>query len=80
MQVLTTQGSEFEERILGKLSGYTRPVKTKHLAERLNIDRADLVAVLNDLRIKGKISYTKKINLLSDSRGRDDMIYGWVLA
>ena len=74
MQVLETRGSAFEDRIITKLSGYTRPVKTKHLAERLKIERADLVASLNKLRQAGKIDYIKETNNKNDHRGRDDLI------
>ncbi len=79
-QVLTLTGSAFEDRILLKLKGYSRPCKTKHLADRLNIERADLVATLNGLRKRGLIQYTRKENGKNDHRGRDDLIYGWVIA
>jgi predicted transcriptional regulator len=80
MQVLTLKTrSAFEDLILQKLTGYNRPVKTKHLADRLNIERADLVASLNRLRQGGLIYYTKEPNKKTDSRGRDDLSYGWVI-
>ena len=81
MQVLTVKNnSELEELILKKLSGYNRPVKTKHLAERLQVERADLVGSLNGLRQKGLINYTKEINPKEDHRGRENLSYGWVKA
>ena len=45
----------------------------------MGIERADLVATLNKLRIEGKIRYTKQESKLNDHRGRDDLIFGWVL-
>jgi len=80
MQVLTLENrSAFEDLILQKLRGYTRPVKTKHLADRLKIERADLVGSLNKLRKEGFIKYTKEENPKSDHRGREDLNYGWVI-
>jgi len=78
-QVLTLNDPVLQNRILTKLRGYGKPVKTKHLAKRLNIERADLVASLNQLRSKGAIAYIKTVNDLQDSRGREDISFGWVL-
>lgn len=79
MQVLTQKNnSAFEELILKKLAGYSRPVKTKHLADRLDVERADLVGSLNGLRQKGLINYIKETNTKEDHRGREDISYGWV--
>lgn len=76
MQVLT-QLSELEDRIIQRLGNYSRPVKTKHLAERLKIDRLDLVSSLNNLRRLKLVRYTKNENNQSDSRGREELNYGW---
>lgn len=79
-QVLTERSfSVFEERILNKLAGYCKPVKTKHLADRLNVDRIDLISVLNELRKGGLIHYTSIINRADDRRGREDKYYGWAI-
>ena len=75
MQILTT----FEDLILLKLAGYSRPVKTKHLAERLKIERVDLIGSLNRLRKAGKIDYIKELNPKGDHRGREENYYGWVI-
>lgn len=81
MSIVLTKykGSELSDLVLTKLKGYGKPVKTKHLANRLNIERADLVSTLNKLRSKGAIAYIKTINDRQDSRGREDISYGWVL-
>jgi len=79
-QVLSMKRSAIEDLIIQKLERYTRPVKTKHLADRLHIERSDLVAMLNNLRLHGFIQYVKEINPNQDSRGRDDLSYGWVLS
>lgn len=80
MQVLTLQEiSPIEGIILTKLEGYAKAVKTKRLAERLEIERCDLVAQLNKLRAKGLVTYVKHVNGKDDYRGREDLTYGWIL-
>ena len=72
--------TESQSIILTKLGGYTKPVKTKHLADRLRMDRSDLVADLNQLRSRGAVRFVKGINQKEkDHRGRDDINFGWVL-
>ncbi len=76
--ILTYDTTVLSKTILHILSGRTIPMKTKHLASRLHMERPDLVEILNKLREQKKVAYTRIINNASDSRGREDIIYGWV--
>jgi hypothetical protein len=79
MSTVQTLERSFKDLVLTKLGGYNKPVKTKHLAQRLRIERVDLVATLNQLRKQKKIDYIKINNSKDDYRGREDISYGWVL-
>ncbi len=76
--ILTHDMTVLSNTILRILSSRTIPMKTKHLAGRLQMARPDLVEILNKLRKQNKVAYARIINNASDSRGREDIIYGWV--
>ena len=63
----------FEKFIFNKLNGYTIPVKTKLLSNRLNIDSNSLVPVLNKLQQKGLIRWHKPKKL--DNK----QTHGWIV-
>ena len=61
-----------ESITLKKLDGYTKPVKTKQLAERIGIDRPTMAEILNKLHAKKLISW--RIPKRSDEK----QYVGWV--
>ena len=58
--------------VLKKINGYTKPVKTKHLANKLDIPRPVLVMVLNRLEKENKISF------FVPSKKDDNRYFGWI--
>ena len=61
-----------ESITLKKLDGYTKPVKTKQLAERIGIDRTTMAEVLNKLHAKDLISWR------IPQRNDEKQYVGWV--
>ena len=79
-KLIPLAGTHLEFQIMTSLQGYTKPIKTKHLASRLNIDRVDLVASLNSLRKKKVVEFVKiEDQRYKNSIGRNILNYGWVL-
>ena len=58
--------------VLNRIRKYNKPVKTKHLAPRVNMDRPKLVSVLNKLKKLGLVGW--HIPKPQD----DKQYYGWV--
>ena len=75
-QVLAEQDQKLEVlewQVLAKLKAYKKPIKTKHLARRFDIDRPLLVQVLNRLKDRGLVCWhiPKKLD--------DNQYYGWLI-
>jgi len=61
-----------DDLILRKLEGYNRPLKTKLLAKRLNMDRQELATKLKELEQKNEVTY------ISIKGNKDCKIFGWI--
>lgn len=66
------QEENLEFIVLKKIKGYTKPVKTKHLANKLDIPRPVLVQVLNKLHQQNLISWH------IPKRDNNKRYYGWI--
>lgn len=58
--------------VMKRLSKYNKPVKTKHLAERLNLDRTEITKTLNQLSTQNKITYVQS------KKGSEEKFVGWI--
>lgn len=66
--------TDFDLCVLKKIKNYTKPIKTKFLAKRLNTDQNTLMISLNKLKNNGFVFY--KVPKRSD----DKPYYGWLIA
>jgi len=66
--------TEIEGLVLTSILNYRKPVLTKFLAKKLNMERTDLMIVLNSLHRKNLIAW--KTTKPKD----DDLICGWIKA
>lgn len=62
----------FEAIVLASILKYRKPVKTKHLARKLNMNRIELVSILNILNKQNLICFQKV------TMKNDDIVYGWI--
>lgn len=62
----------FDLCVLKKLKNYTKPIKSRHLASRLNVDCPTLITSLNKLRSLNLVLYhiPKRLD--------DKKYYGWL--
>lgn len=61
-----------EKMALNKLEGYTKPVKTKQIADRLGVDRLVMTEALNKLFAKNLITW------VISKRGDEKQYVGWL--
>lgn len=64
--------STFDGLVLAKLLNYTKPIKTKHLAKRLNADRDHVTSILNYLRQQNLVRYN------TPKKTDEKKFYGWI--
>ena len=64
--------TELEGIVLTSILNYRKPVLTKFLAKKLNMERTDLMIQLNQLQKKGFISWK------STKPKDDDLVCGWI--
>ncbi len=64
--------SELEKQTLVKINRYNKPVKTKHMATRLKVDRPTMAQILNVLRDRNKIKWH------NPQPGDEDRYMGWI--
>ena len=61
-----------ESIVLKKLDQYTKPIKTKHLADRIGVDRVTITETLNRLHSQNKIAWHKP------KRTDENQYVGWI--
>ena len=62
-----------ESIVLRKLDKYTKPIKTKHLAERVGVDRVIITETLNKLHSQNEIAWHKP------KRTDKEQYVGWII-
>ena len=70
--VMLVEQTPLESMILHKLENYTKPIKTKHLAERFGVDRNAVTEILNRLQSQDLVKwhYPKRTD--------EDQAIGWI--
>lgn len=58
--------------VLKKLESYTKPIKTKHLAERVGVDRNTMTEILNHLQSENLVKWHKP------KRNDEKQYVGWI--
>lgn len=61
-----------KSQVLQKLDRYSKPVKTKHLATRLDMDRTDLAEILNTLAKKKRVVFVEGYDRF------ENYVCGWI--
>lgn len=77
MKYITLETTTLETKVLAKLRRYTKPVKTKWLATRLDVDRPTMAKVLNELTIQNQIRYHNG-RYFNGKYSDDRICMGWV--
>ena len=65
-------------KIMSGMHKLRRPIRTKNLAKKLNMEPAEITEKLNDLRKSGKIKYTM-ITEEPKKQGTNSTKYGWII-
>lgn len=63
-----------EDEVLARLEKYRKPVKTKFLAKRLNVDSTEIMVTINKLKEKGLVAFLPQTDKFSD----EPFGWGWV--